>query len=42
MIGEWVALLLIQLAVSARPGDEAWEEIQYQVAQRLLFASMSP
>ena len=36
MIGEWVALLLIQLAVSARPGDKAWEEIQYPVAHRLL------
>ena len=36
MIGEWVALLLIQLAGSARPGDEAWEEILYPVAHRLL------
>jgi hypothetical protein len=36
MIGEWVALPLIQLAGSTRPGDAAWEEIQYPVAHRLL------
>jgi len=36
MIGEWVALPLIHLAGSQRPGDEAWEEIQYPVAHRLL------
>ncbi|HET9432046.1 MAG TPA: hypothetical protein VFO70_12770 [Chitinophagaceae bacterium] len=36
MIGEWVALPLIQSAGSNRPGDEAWEEIQYPVAHRLL------
>lgn len=36
MIGEWVALPLIQLAGSKRPGDAAWEEIQYPVAHRLL------
>lgn len=36
MIGEWVALPLIQLAGSTKPGDEAWEEIQYPVAHRLL------
>ncbi len=36
MIGEWVALPLIHLAGSTKPGDEAWEEIQYPVAQRLL------
>jgi len=36
MIGEWVALPLISLAGSTRPGDEAWEEIQYPVAHRLL------
>lgn len=36
MIGEWVALPLIQLAGSAKPGDAAWEEIQYPVAHRLL------
>jgi len=36
MIGEWVALPLIHLAGSAIPGDEAWEEIQYPVAHRLL------
>ena len=36
MIGEWVALPLLKLAGSAKPGDEAWEEILYPVAHRLL------
>lgn len=36
MIGEWVALPLMKLAGSAKPGDAAWEEIQYPVAHRLL------
>jgi hypothetical protein len=36
MIGEWVALPLIKLAGSIKPGDEAWEEVQYPVAHRLL------
>ena len=36
MIGEWVALPLIHLAGSSKPGDEAWEEVQYPVAHRLL------
>jgi hypothetical protein len=36
MIGEWVALPLIRLAGSTKPGDRAWEEIQYPVAHRLL------
>jgi len=36
MIGEWVALPLIRQAGSTRPGDNAWEEIQYPVAHRLL------
>lgn len=36
LIGEWVALPLIQLAGSTKPGDEAWNEIQYPVAHRLL------
>ena len=36
MIGEWVALPLIRLAGSVKPGDEAWEEVQYPVAHRLL------
>lgn len=35
-IGEWIALPLIRLAGSRRPGDEAWEEIQYPVAHRML------
>ena len=36
MIGEWVALPLIHLAGSTKPGDEAWEEIQYPAAHLLL------
>jgi hypothetical protein len=36
MIGEWVALPLIHLAGSTKPGDTAWEEVQYPVAHRLL------
>src|SRR5687767_13699177 len=36
MSGEWVALPLIHLAGSQKPGDKAWEEIQYPVAHRLL------
>ena len=36
MIGEWVALPLIHLAGSTKPGDEAWQEVQYPVAHRLL------
>jgi len=36
MIGEWVALPLLDLAGSTRPGDEAYEEILYPVAHRLL------
>src|SRR5262245_6852552 len=36
MIGEWVALPLVKLAGSHKPGDDAWNEIQYPVAHRLL------
>jgi len=36
MIGEWAALPLIRLAGSTKPGDDAWEKIQYPVAHRLL------
>lgn len=36
MIGEWVALPLAHLAGSKKPGDDAWNEIQYPVAHRLL------
>jgi len=36
MIGEWVALPLLKLAGSTKPGDEAYEEILYPVAHRLL------
>ena len=36
MIGEWVALPLLALAGSTRPGDATYEEILYPVAHRLL------
>ncbi len=36
IIGEWVALPLLSLAGSTKPGDEAYEEILYPVAHRLL------
>lgn len=36
MIGEWVALPLLHLAGSQKPGDDIWDEIQYPVAHRLL------
>ena len=36
MIGEWVALPLLKLAGSKKPGDTAYEEILYPVAHRLL------
>ena len=36
IIGEWVALPLIYLAGSTKPGDAEWEEIQYPVAHRLI------
>ena len=36
MIGEWVALPLLKLAGSKKPGDDAYEEILYPVAHRLL------
>ena len=36
MIGEWVALPLLSLAGSQKPGDAAYEEILYPTAHRLL------
>jgi len=36
MIGEWVALPLLELAGSKKPGDAVYEEILYPVAHRLL------
>ena len=36
MIGEWVALPLMNLAGSKEIGDEVWDEIQYPVAHKLL------
>jgi hypothetical protein len=36
LIGEWVALPLMQLAGSKEIGDSVWDEIQYPVAHRLI------
>ena len=36
MIGEWVALPLLDIAGSTRVGDELWEAMVYPVANRLL------
>jgi hypothetical protein len=36
MIGEWVALPLLREAGSKKPGDAAYNEIAYPVADRLL------
>jgi len=36
LVGEWIALPLIQLAGSEKIGDEQWERIQYPVAHRML------
>jgi hypothetical protein len=36
VIGEWLALPLLRVAGSTRPGDAAWEEILYPVAHRLI------
>jgi hypothetical protein len=36
MIGEWVALPLLRAAGSKKPGDAAYTEIAYPVAERLL------
>lgn len=36
LIGEWVALPLLKLAGSQRPGDAAYDEIVYPAAHRLL------
>ena len=36
VIGEWLALPLLREAGCKQPGDAAWEEILYPVANRLL------
>lgn len=36
IIGEWLALPLLNLANSKHIGDSVWDEIQYPVAHRLL------
>ena len=36
MIGEWVALPLLEVGGSTKVGDPLWEEILYPVAHRLL------
>ena len=35
-MGEWLALPLLQLAGSTKPGDEAYQEISYPIAHRIL------
>jgi len=36
VIGEWLALPLLRVAGSVRPGDAAYEEIAYPIAHRLI------
>lgn len=36
IIGEWLALPLLHLAGSIEPGDEAYQEISYPIAHRIL------
>ena len=36
VIGEWLALPLLQLAGSTKTGDEAYQEISYPIAHRVL------
>jgi hypothetical protein len=36
IIGEWLALPLLRVAGSKKPGDEAYQEILYPIAKRLL------
>ncbi len=36
MIGEWVALPLMKVAGSKKPGDTIYDEIAYPIANRLL------
>jgi len=36
VIGEWLALPLLQLAGSTKPGDEAYHEISYPIAHKVL------
>src|SRR5689334_20867946 len=36
LIGEWLALPLLKVAGSQRPGDELYQEILYPVAHRLI------
>lgn len=36
VVGEWLALPLIEAAGGRAPGDAVWQELQYPVAHRLL------
>jgi hypothetical protein len=36
LIGEWLALPLLKMAGSKKPGDEIYQEISYPVAHRLI------
>jgi hypothetical protein len=36
LIGEWLALPLLKIAGSKKPGDEIYQEISYPIAHRLI------
>ncbi len=36
LIGEWLALPLLRIAGSKKPGDDIYQEISYPVAHRLI------
>jgi hypothetical protein len=36
LIGEWLALPLLKVAGSTKPGDEVYQEISYPIAHRLI------
>ncbi|MGZ3752902.1 MAG: DUF4406 domain-containing protein [Mucilaginibacter sp.] len=36
LIGEWLALPLLKLAGSTKPGDDIYQEISYPIAHRLI------
>ena len=36
LVGEWLALPLLRVAGSAKPGDEIYQEISYPIAHRLI------
>jgi hypothetical protein len=36
LVGEWLALPLLKIAGSKKPGDEIYQEISYPIAHRLI------